>query len=184
MDLVPKIGITGLPRVGKTEALKKVVGELEGEDFKVGGMITTSIIENGRRVGFKVIDWMNGEEEVFAHVDIESYYMVGRYKIDLKALERIGIPAIQRAIEDENVDVIIIDEVGRMELMSEKFRSIVREALECDKPILITLHKKSRDPLLQDIRKMDDVRILEITPVNRNLLPFKIGKILKESLIS
>lgn len=180
MELVPKIGITGLPRVGKTGVLKKVVKELERDGFVIGGMITTNIIKNGRRVGFKVIDWSTKEEAIFAHVDLETFYFVGKYKVDLRALERIGIGAIQRAIEDENVDFIIIDEVGRMELMSEKFREIVRRALECEKPIILTLHKKSRDPLLQDIKKMDDVRILEVTPINRNLLPYKVEKILKE----
>ncbi|RLF49007.1 MAG: nucleotide kinase, partial [Thermoplasmata archaeon] len=51
-----------------------------------------------------------------------------------------------------------------------------------DKPLLLTLHKKSRDSLLQDIRNMDNVRILEITPVTRNILPYKIDRILKEGL--
>ena len=90
--------------------------------------------------------------------------------------------SIEKAIEDEHVDIIVIDEVGKMELESKKFRDVVRKAIEGDKPVLITLHKKSRDSLLQDIRNMDDVRVLEITPVNRNLLPYKIEKILKEGL--
>ena len=67
-----------------------------------------------------------------------------------------------------------------MELVSRKFREVVREALDCEKPVLLTLHKKSRDSLLQDIRNMNNVRIFEITPVNRNLLPYKIEKLLKE----
>jgi len=57
---------------------------------------------------------------------------------------------------------------------------MVKTALECEKPVLFTLHKKSRDSLLQDIRNMNNVRILELTPINRNLLPYKIEKILKE----
>ena len=56
------------------------------------------------------------------------------------------------------------------------------EALDSDKPILVTLHKKSRTPLLQDVRRRDDIRILEVTPVNRNLLPYKIEKIMEEKL--
>ncbi len=55
----------------------------------------------------------------------------------------------------------------------------VKDALEADKPLILTLHKKSRNPLLQDIRRRDDVRILEVTPVNRNLLPYKIVKLMK-----
>jgi nucleoside-triphosphatase len=55
----------------------------------------------------------------------------------------------------------------------------VKDAMEVDKPMILTLHKKSRNPLLQDIRRRDDVRILEVTPINRNLLPYKIIKLMK-----
>ena len=47
---------------------------------------------------------------------------------------------------------------------------------------MVTLHKKSRSPLLQDVRRRDDIRILEVTPVNRNFLPYKIEKIMAEKL--
>jgi nucleoside-triphosphatase len=179
MSLIPKIGITGLPRVGKTEGLIRVIKRLEGR-YTFGGMVTKGIEENGVRVGFKIVDWMTKEEKLFAHVDLDTPYRVGKYKIDLKALEEFGIPAIRRAMESKEVDIVIIDEVGKMELESKKFREVVKEALECDKPVLLTLHKKSRDSLLQDIRNMNNVRILEITPVNRNVLPYKIEKLLKE----
>jgi nucleoside-triphosphatase len=59
----------------------------------------------------------------------------------------------------------------------------VKDALEADKPLLLTLHKKSRNPLLQDIRRRDDVRILEVTMVNRNLLPYKIVKLMKGEVL-
>ena len=76
----------------------------------------------------------------------------------------------------------IIDEIGKMEMLSEKFCEMVIEALDSDKPIMVALHKKSRTPLLQDVRRRDDIRILEVTPVNRNLLPYKIEKIMEEKL--
>jgi len=181
MGITPKIGITGVPRVGKTEGLLRVIQRLENE-FTFGGMITESIDEKGERVGFKVMDWRTKKEGVFAHVSLDTVYRVGKYRIDLKVLEKIGIPAIEDALASEDVDIVIIDEVGKMELESKKFREVVRRALDADKPLLLTLHKKSRDSLLQDIRNMDDVRILEITPVNRNILPYKIDRILKEGL--
>ncbi|MFO8132861.1 MAG: NTPase [Thermoplasmatota archaeon] len=181
MGITPKIGITGMPRVGKTEGLISVIKRLEDE-YTFGGMITDSIEEKGERVGFKVMDWQTKQEGVFAHVDLDTVYRVGKYRIDLKVLEKIGVPAIERAVDDEDTDIVIIDEVGKMELESDAFRDAVRRALEEDKPLLLTLHKKSRDSLLQDIRNMDDVRILEITSVNRNILPYKIDRLLKEGM--
>jgi nucleoside-triphosphatase len=101
--------------------------------------------------------------------------------VNLDALERVGVKAIESA--NDNCDIIIIDEVGRMEVESEKFVDVVKRVLEEDKPLILTLHKKSRNPLLQDIRRRDDVRILEVTPINRNLLPYKIIKLMKGDML-
>ena len=65
-----------------------------------------------------------------------------------------------------------------MEVESELFSQVVKDALDVNKPMILTLHKKSRNPLLQDIRRRDDVRILEVTPTNRNLLPYKIVRLM------
>ena len=179
MSLVPKIGITGLPRAGKTQGLISVMERLK-EYYSFGGMVTEAIEEDGVRVGFKLVDWITKDEQIFGHIDFDTSHRLGKYNIDLKILENFGIPIITQAIENEKVDVVIIDEVGKMELESKKFREMVRSALNCSKPVLLTLHKKSRDSLIQDIRNMNNVRILELTPINRNLLPYKIEKILKE----
>ena len=182
MDDIPKIGITGMPSVGKTQTLIKIIEALEGQGYTIGGMTTDPIVKKKKRVGFYVKNWQTREKEVFAHIDFDSKELVGRYGVDITALEKIGVPAVEKAIADENVDIIIIDEIGKMEMLSEKFCEVVIEALDSDKPIMVTLHKKSRTPLLQDVRRRDDIRILEVTPVNRNLLPYKIEKIMKEKL--
>jgi nucleoside-triphosphatase len=176
-----KIGITGLPGAGKTYALRRVIEMLETEKLVVGGMITDSIVSKKERKGFKIIDWLTKEEGILAHVNIESDIQVSKYGVDIEALERIGVKAIESAIE--RAEVIIIDEVGKMELESEKFIEVVKRALATTKPLILTLHKKSRNPLLQDIRRRDDVRILEVTPINKNLLPYKIIRLLKGELL-
>jgi nucleoside-triphosphatase len=181
MNTTIKIGITGLPGAGKTHALLKVIEMLEAEGVKVGGMVTEPITESGKRTGFAIIDWSSKEKGVFAHVDIQSKFMVGKFGVDLEALERVGVKALIKACED--ADVIVIDEVGRMEVESQTFIETVKHALDVEKPLLLTLHKKSRNPLLQDIRRRDDVRILEVTPINRNLLPYKIMKLMKGELL-
>jgi nucleoside-triphosphatase len=181
MNTTIKIGITGLPGAGKTHALLKVIEMLEAEGVKVGGMVTEPIIEDNKRTGFAIIDWASKERGVFAHVDIQSKFMVGKFGVDLQALEDVGVKALLKACED--ADVIVIDEVGRMEVESQPFIDTVKAALDIEKPLLLTLHKKSRNPLLQDIRRRDDVRILEVTPINRNLLPYKIMKLMKGELL-
>ncbi len=178
---VVKIGITGLPNAGKTTILLKIIEMLEAEELVVGGMITEPIIFRNKRVGFYVKDWMTKKRRKFAHVNIESRFLVGQYGVDVKALESVGVAAIKNAVKE--ADMIVIDEVGKMEVESPSFVTAVEDALDSDKMILLTLHKKSRNPLLQDIRRRDDVRILEVTPVNRNLLPYKIMKLIKGELL-
>ena len=193
MGIHPKIGITGLPRSGKSAVMQKVVSMLaderveemraRGDDVEaaklLGGMRCEPLVEEGERVGFKCINYQTGEEAVMAHKNIDSRTRVLGYGIDPEALDRVAVPAIREAMEE--YEVIVIDEIGKFSVESEAFVEIVRKAMEVDKPTLVTLHKKSRHPLLQDIRRRDDARILEVTPVNRALLPYKIHKLMRET---
>ena len=193
MGIHPKIGVTGLPRSGKSAVMEKVISMLSderleemrarGDDVEaaklLGGMRCEPVVENGERVGFKCINFQTGEEAVMAHKSIDSRLRVLGYGIDPEALERVAVPAIQEAMDD--YEVLVIDEIGKFSVESEAFVEVVRKAMEVDKPTLVTLHKKSRHPLLQDIRRRDDARILEVTPVNRALLPYKIHKLIRET---
>ncbi len=145
----------------------------------LGGLRTEPLLENGERLGYKVIDIVSGEEGVIAHKAIDSRLRVLGYGIDVDELDRVALPAIDYA--QHHCEVLVIDEIGKFSVESEAFVQAVRSALEVDMPTLLTLHKKSRHPLLQDIRRRDDGRILEVTPVNRALLPYKIHKLMRET---
>jgi nucleoside-triphosphatase len=145
----------------------------------LGGIRTEALMENGERVGFRCINFQTGEEAVMAHREIDSRLRVLGYGINPDALDEVAVPALLDAME--NYEAIVIDEIGKFSVESEAFVAITRAALEVDKPTILTLHKKSRHPLLQDIRRRDDARILEVTPVNRALLPYKIHKLIRET---
>jgi nucleoside-triphosphatase len=193
MGIHPKIGITGLPRAGKSAVLEKVVKMLSDERRQekqarrddtagnpvVGGMKTRTILDGGQRVGFEVVDIITGDSAIMAHRDIDSRTRILGYGIDPTALDKIGVAAIQRTIDE--CEILVIDEIGKYSVESEAFVKAVREGLDRDMPTILTLHKKSRHPLLQDIRRRDDARILEVTPVNRALLPYKIYKLVRET---
>ena len=171
-----KIGITGLPGSGKTQTLLRIIQLLEEEGVKVGGMVTEPIVEKQRRAGFQITNWLTKEHEVFAHEGLKSRIHSGRYGVNLGALEGLGARALAEAREE--ADVIVIDEVGKMEVESDAFTKCVMDTLDAKKSIVMTLHKKSRNPLLQDIRRRDELRLLEVTPVNKNLLAFKIVRLI------
>jgi nucleoside-triphosphatase len=171
-----KIGITGLPGAGKTKTLLRVIEMLRGEELKIGGMINEPIMDGRRKVGFSVRDIVSNDSQVFAHIDIESRITEGKMGVDLQKFESIAVPAMKTACE--TCDIIVIDEVGKVEVESQAFIDTVKSVLDAGKPMILTLHKKSRNPLLQDIRRRDDVRILEVTPTNRNLLPHKVIRLM------
>ena len=192
MGIQPKIGIPGLPRSGKSAVLDKVVSMIIEERKAdprarrrgaatniIGGMRTEAIIEDGERVGYACVDILSGDRGVMAHREIDSRNRILGFGIDPSELDKVAVPAIQNAIG--NCEILVVDEVGKFSVESEGFVAAVREALEYDMPTLLTLHKKSRHPLLQDIRRRDDGRILEVTPVNRALLPYKILKLILET---
>ncbi|HHZ73884.1 MAG TPA: nucleotide kinase [Candidatus Poseidoniales archaeon] len=131
------------------------------------------------RIGYSCMNIQTGELATIAHKEIDSRNRILGLGINPQALDDVAVPAIQDAMD--NYEVIVIDEIGKFSVESEAFVEIVREAIEVDKPTILTLHKKSRHPLLQDIRRRDDARVLEVTPVNRALLPYKIHKIVRET---
>ena len=108
MGIHPKIGITGLPRSGKSAVMTKVVNMLGEERRKellnrghnleeielIGGMRTEPIVVDGQRVGYKCISINTGDEGVMAHKDIDSRLRILGFGIDTTELERVGVPAI------------------------------------------------------------------------------------------
>lgn len=120
-----KIAITGHPGVGKTTLVERVLAEVP---LKAGGMITKEIRKVGRRVGFAVIDVATGKEGVLAHIHREEGPRLGRYRVNLEDLEGIGAAAIERAID--TCQLVVVDEVGPMELKSPRFIAAVQRALE------------------------------------------------------
>lgn len=175
-----KIGITGLPGSGRTELLLTIVDMLTAEHVKVGGVITEAIIEEEKVTGFKMVDFITKEEAVIASTGLNSKARFDEFGIDLDTLGLFSVNAIKRAVYQS--DLVIIDEIGRIQLKSEYFNKAVLNAIKSSKPILMTIYRKSRSSLLQDIRRRDDIRMLEVTPVNRGILPFKIFKVLKEGM--
>ena len=127
MGIHPKIGITGLPRSGKSAVMEKVLKMLVDERTReihmrggtvekpiLGGLRTEPLLENGERLGYKIIDVVTGEEGTIAHKSIDSRLRVLGYGIDIEELNRVAIPAIDYA--QHHCEVLVIDEIGNFRL--------------------------------------------------------------------
>jgi nucleoside-triphosphatase len=159
----PKVLLTGRPGCGKTTLIKRVVNELARPS---GGFYTEEMREASTRVGFKLVT-LDGEEAVFAHVDFKTRQRVGKYGLHLFTLEAVGVKAIREATRTQQL--VVIDEIGPMELRSAIFRDAVSEALDSNVPILATIVARPL-PFADLIKERTDVTVIEVRPDNREQL--------------
>jgi len=129
--------LTGEPGVGKTTIIQRVLEQL---DFAVSGFYTLEIREHEKRVGFKMVT-VDGVERILAHIDIKSPHQIGRYGVDISALEFIISESIEKPIR-QNRSIFLIDEIGPMEILSDRFRAIVRDLLERNVLVIGTIVKR------------------------------------------
>ena len=161
--------MTGAPGVGKTTVLTKTVDALKAKGVSVGGMISREVREGNVRVGFEILDLTSGKHGWLAHVNGQGGPQVGKYHVNLDDLDNIGTAAITQALE--KCSAIAIDEIGPMELYSQKFKQAVAQALESKKLVLTVVHGKAKDPLVTQLKRRVDAEIFNVTFSNREKLP-------------
>jgi nucleoside-triphosphatase len=169
--------LTGSPSVGKTTVLQRTVEALKAKGYSVGGMISRDVHFGGSRVGFEVLDLSSGERGWLAHVNQKSGPQLGKYRVNLENLDSIGAKAIVHAVD--TCDVVAIDEIGPMELFSEKFKEAVEKAVESRKLVVGVVHWKAKERLIDEVKKREDAEIMTVTLENRN----KINQTITEAAI-
>ena len=158
-----KILLTGRPGCGKMTLVKRVAKNLPQ---RAAGFYTEEIRDRGVRVGFRLVT-LDGNEGVLAHVDFTTPERVGKYRLDLSALEAVGVDAIRKAMQGERL--IVIDEIGPMEIRSAPFREAVVDALDSQLPVLATIFLRSL-PFTDAIKSRPNVVLIEISLNNRERL--------------
>jgi nucleoside-triphosphatase len=160
---VVKILLEGRPGVGKTTLAIAVVDALADQGVEVSGFTTEELREQGRRVGF-AIEAIGGNREVMAHLDYPGPPRVGKYGVDLGALERVALPAL-----DKRSEVLVIDELGKMELYSQALCDAVTAAMKKDGNIVATVQATDH-PFTDELKTRDDVDVIKVTRANRDEL--------------
>ena len=166
--MTKKVLLTGRPGCGKTTLIKRVVSELARP---AGGFYTEEIRAHGERLGFKIIT-LDGQEALLAHVHFKTPERVGKYGLDLSALETVGVEALREAVHARQL--VVIDEIGPMELRSPIFRDVVNQALDSGAPILATISARSL-PFTGAIKERPDVTVIEVRPGNREQLAYELS---------
>ncbi|MFQ6038534.1 MAG: nucleoside-triphosphatase [Candidatus Aminicenantales bacterium] len=150
--------ITGPPRCGKTTLIKTLLQQ-PGMLRKSRGFYTEEVREAGKRSGFRIITIPEGQSGFLARKRWPSPHRVGAYGVDVKALEALGCSEIARGIEERKI--VIIDEIGKMEFVSNAFRKALLEALDSAQSVLATIMQRPH-PLADMIKRRKDVRLLSL----------------------
>jgi nucleoside-triphosphatase len=152
--------LTGQPGTGKTALIKEALARTR---VKGGGFYTEEIRTGGIRQGFRIVA-LDGREAILAHVSISSPYQVSKYRVDTNALDRVAVAALRQALKES--DLIVIDEIGKMELLSPEFREAVTQALDSGKKVLGTIMRNPH-PFADEIKRHPEVEVLLVTRDNR-----------------
>jgi nucleoside-triphosphatase len=153
------------PGAGKTTAAIRLAERLRAAGLPVAGFFTEEIRERRVRVGFR-IETFAGERGVLAHVDLPGPPRVGKYGVDLEAFERVALAAL----EPPAGGAMIIDELGKMELASARFREAVAALIEADVPLVATVHA-FHHPFTDELKRRPDVEVVKLSKANRDELP-------------
>jgi nucleoside-triphosphatase len=147
--------------------IKKLSEELK--HLHPAGFYTEEIREEGQRKGFELIS-LDGKRGLLSHVEMRSPYRVGKYKVDIESFENFlnSIPFF-----DPSTRLIIIDEIGKMECLSDQFKNLLKKIFDSGKLVIATIALKGSG-LITEIKERDDIKLFEITKHNRDSLLLEI----------
>ena len=171
----PRLLLEGRPGVGKTTVARRLLQLLQEAGVPVAGFTTGELRTGGHREGF-LVEAVSGVREVLAHVDLPGPPRVGRYGVDLAAFERVALPALG---DSGPGGVVVVDELGKMELASAAFRAAVVDLLGRDVAVAATVHQ-ARDRFTDSLRRRPDIRVIRVTeatrdPLSQQLMEYLVG---------
>lgn len=153
--------LTGVPGIGKTTLIRAVAANVDNR--RIRGFITDEIRIKRRRVGFR-LETFDGQRTTLAHTNIRSPHRIGKYGVDIAALDRVVDAALS---PDSQIDVYLIDEIGRMECFSRRFMDALTKLLDSDRVAVATIHR-SAPGFIQQVRERSDAELWEVTRQNRD----------------
>ncbi len=171
-NLPPRLLLTGPPQCGKTTVVHRVTENFPGQ---AAGFYTREVRVAGRRVGFEIVT-LDGQVAWLSHVDFPGPQRVGKYGVDLEGLHRVALAALEPA---PGIDLIVVDEVGKMECLSPRFVAAVEGLWSASVPLLITVAQKGGG-FIARLKTKPGAHLITVTPANRDELPGRILALLTE----
>src|SRR2546422_9975597 len=142
--------LTGRPGVGKTTMVNRIHEHYSASGLKIEGMTTREVREGGARTGFMITDLSSGQEGWLAKKNLTAGPRVGSYVVVSDDLEKIGVAALERSMKGA-ADLVIVDEIGPMEMTSPSFRNSISKVLNGYRAVVATVKFGSRYPEVETI---------------------------------
>ena len=159
--------LSGPPGIGKTTVIRRVAAGLTGR--RIRGFTTEEIRSGGQRLGFR-LETFDARPLVLAHVDIRSPHRIGKYGVDLAALEGILDSALG---VDEMTEAYLVDEIGKMECLSPRFVAAMTRLLDSGRPVVATVAARGGG-FIEGAKRRGDVELWTVSRANRDELPGRV----------
>lgn len=153
---------TGFPGCGKSTLIERIIGKI---DRPACGFFTREIREGGRRAGFSITT-LDGRSGILAREGLPSLHRVGRYGVCIEDIERVAVPSMTPEAEQE---IVVVDEIGKMECKSGLFRSTLSALLDSENPVIGSIALRG-DSFIEGIKRRNDVLVVKVTERNRDEL--------------
>jgi len=132
----------------------------------VAGFYTEELRAQGERRGFRAVSF-DGRTTVIAHVDFREMPRVGKYGVDVPAIDRL-VEATLRW--QKGVRVYLIDEIGKMECLSDRFVEAVSALLDARRVTVATVGLLGGG-FIAAVKRRPDVELWEVTRATRDQVP-------------
>ena len=153
--------LTGKPHSGKSTLIRNVVDGIE----KKQGFLTQELVAGGRRTGFELVSAL-GDHALLAGENLSGPHRVSRYGVDVSNLEAF----LAKLPEPNEDDLLYVDEIGQMQLLSDVFKRYVEDCLDATNLFIGTLTSVHHDDFTNALRSRDDVEVIELTVDTRNAI--------------
>ena len=161
-----KILITGPPGSGKSTLISRLMGYYTQKNYKVYGFLTPEVRQNNKRKGFDVEDIYSKKKFPLARVEpLNTKFKLGKYSVLIKEFEDYLDTALN--IKENLIDLLIIDEIGKMELFSRKFQDLIEKFFQSEVPIIATIGQKVNHPIKDFILGIQNTTLLFLNRENR-----------------
>jgi nucleoside-triphosphatase len=159
--------ITAFPGAGKTTVIRRVAAELDPQTLS--GFYTEEMRIGGERRGFRLVPF-HGEPVIIAHVELAKTHRVGKYGVDVAAIDA----AVEAALAARRgTTLYLIDEIGKMECLSERFVAAMRRLLDGKVPVVATVARRG-GAFVAEVSRREDCELWTLTRANRDAMPFEI----------